>query len=98
METIGSSNYANATMMGFSLAEATQSLDFWRDFDMDNRRLALDKACIEMKEMKTNSINARKRLNGITKNFRGKTKDEQVSSAVSCVAMPSMTVAARCRC
>jgi hypothetical protein len=78
MEASGTSNYTNTAISSFSLAEATQHLDFWRDFDMDNRRLSLDKACIEMKEMKSNSINARKRLNESTKAFRSKSKEEQV--------------------
>lgn len=62
----------------FSLSEAHQYLEFWREFDLDGRRLSLDKTCAEMKDMKSASIAARKRLNETTKTFRAKSKDEQV--------------------
>eukprot|EP01041_Mallomonas_annulata_P004617 gene4617-9172_t len=53
-------------------------LDFWREFDLDGKRLTLDKQCLEMREFKSNSVNGRKRLNDITKAFRSKTKDDQL--------------------
>lgn len=45
---------------------------------MSERKLQLDKSCVEMRENKTASINGRKRLNEITKAFRGKPKEEQL--------------------
>jgi homeobox protein cut-like len=62
----------------FSLSDAGGSLEFWKDFDLETKRLTLDKSCVEMREMKTASINGRKKLNEATKAFRSKTREEQV--------------------
>jgi homeobox protein cut-like len=64
-------------LANFTLGDAGGVLEFWKDFDLDNRRLTLDKNCVEMREMKTSSINGRKRLNDATKLYRSKTRDEQ---------------------
>jgi homeobox protein cut-like len=61
----------------FTLGDASVVLEFWKEFDLDTRRLTLDQNCVDMREMKTSSINGRKRLNDATKVFRGKTRDEQ---------------------
>lgn len=53
-------------------------LQYWREFDLDSKRLMLDKQCLEMRDAKTQSINGRKRLNDITKLFRSKPKDDQI--------------------
>lgn len=53
-------------------------LQYWREFDLDSKRLMLDKQCIEMRDSKTQSINGRKRLNDVTKLFRSKHKDDQI--------------------
>jgi homeobox protein cut-like len=55
-------------------------LDFWKEFDLDGRRLVLDKTCIEVREAKTSSINGRKRLNELTKSFRAKPREEQLNA------------------
>lgn len=68
----------NSATNGPTLSDAQQYLDFWKEFDLDGRRLLLDKTCVEMKEMKTNAITSRKKLNDMTKSFRAKSKDEQV--------------------
>lgn len=62
----------------FSLSDAGGALEFWKDFDLETKRLTLDKSCVEMREMKTASINGRKKLNEATKGFRSKTREEQV--------------------
>lgn len=62
----------------FTLQDANQILEFWRDFDLDGRRVSLDKQCMEMREMKTTSMTGRKHLNELTKTFRSKTKEEQL--------------------
>ena len=62
----------------FTLQDALGSLEWWKDFDLDTNRLNLDKSCVEMREMKTASINGRKKLNEATKVFRSKTREEQV--------------------
>lgn len=64
----------------FTLGDAATVLDFWKNFDLDARRLSLDQSCVDMREMKTSSINGRKRLNDATKSFRGKNRDEQAGS------------------
>ena len=64
----------------FTLGDAATVLDFWKNFDLDARRISLDQNCIDMREMKTSSINGRKRLNDATKSFRGKNRDEQAGS------------------
>ena len=66
------------TTITFSLSDANPVLEFWREFDLDSKRLSLDKTCVEMREQKTASINGRKRLNDITKLFRSKSKEEQL--------------------
>ena len=55
-------------------------IEFWRSFDLDGNRQVLDKQVLEMREAKANSLNGRKRLNAITKTFRSRDKDEQVST------------------
>jgi homeobox protein cut-like len=77
----------DSNKQGFTGLESASSdfqvaAEFWRSFDLDAKRLTLDKQCIEMKDMKTASMAGRKRLNEITKSFRSKTKDEQVLSVL----------------
>lgn len=62
----------------FTLSDANGILEFWRDFNLDGRREGLDKQCLEMREMKTASMNGRKHLNELTKTFRSRSKDEQL--------------------
>ena len=64
----------------FSLGDAATVLEFWKEFDLDARRLTLDQNCVDMREMKTSSINGRKRLNDSTKLFRSKSREEQTTS------------------
>jgi homeobox protein cut-like len=61
-----------------SQGEVQSVLGFWQQFDFLNTRTSWDKACEEMREYKTASINGRKRLNDITKSFRSKSRDEQL--------------------
>lgn len=67
-----------ATVSNQSQGEVQSVLGFWQQFDFLNTRSTWDKACEEMREYKTASINGRKRLNDITKLFRSKSKDEQL--------------------
>ena len=67
-------------MANFTLGDAATVLEFWKEFDLDTRRLTLDQNCVDMREMKTSSINGRKRLNDATKNFRSKSRDEQTTA------------------
>jgi homeobox protein cut-like len=62
----------------FTLQDANQILEYWRDFDLEGRRISLDKQCMEMREMKTTSMNGRKHLNELTKTFRSKAREEQL--------------------
>lgn len=64
----------------FTLGDAATVLEFWKNFDLDARRLSLDQSCVDMREMKTSSISGRKRLNDATKSFRGKNRDDQAGS------------------
>ena len=61
-----------------TISSATAELEIWRNFNLEQRKLALDKSCVEMREAKTASITGRKRLNDITKAFRAKPKEEQI--------------------
>lgn len=56
-------------------AEVTfdQAAEFWRGFDLDGRRTVLDQQCMEMREAKAQTSEARKRLNELTKEFRSST-------------------------
>ncbi len=66
--------------------ETQQNIQFWRDFQFDTQRQQWDKVCNEMRELKTASMNGRKRLNDLTKAFRAmKTKEEQVNSVMELV-------------
>ena len=47
-------------------------LAFWAKFDLDSRRLALDKQGLEMHDARDASAKARKRLAEVTKEFRRK--------------------------
>lgn len=69
-------------LSNFSLADEglLNCIEFWKNFDLDVKRLSLDKNCVEMREMKTSSINGRKRLNDATKVFRVKSREDQTTS------------------
>lgn len=71
-------NSSNSNQV-FSSSDANNILEIWREFDLDGKRLTLDKNCVEMKELKTASITGRKRLNDATKSFRSKSKDDQIT-------------------
>ena len=62
-----------------SLTEATAAMDYWRNFDLPSRLVDLEQSCLDMRESKSLSINGRKRLNEITKSFRSKEKDDQLT-------------------
>lgn len=62
----------------FTLQDANQILEYWRDFDLDGRRVSLDKQCLEMRELKTTSMTGRKRLNDLTKAFRARPQEQQL--------------------
>jgi homeobox protein cut-like len=59
------------------VSDTQHTLQFWKDFNLDNRRQSWDRTCNEMREMKTGSISGRKRLNDLTKAFRSKSKEDQ---------------------
>ena len=69
---VGSSSLDNASN------EVQIAAGFWKEFDLDSKRLTLDKQCIEMKELKSASMAGRKRLNEATKAFRAKPAEEQL--------------------
>ena len=52
-------------LSNFTVGDAANVLEFWKEFDLDTRRLTLDQNCVDMREMKTSSINGRKRLNDV---------------------------------
>ena len=60
-----------------SQGEVQSVLGFWQQFDLVSSRAGWDKTCEEMREFKSSSIIARKKLNDITKSFRSKNKEEQ---------------------
>jgi homeobox protein cut-like len=59
--------------------ELSNVLSFWKSFNLFSSRPIWEKTCNEMREMKTTSISARKKLNEMTKSFRAKTKEEQLA-------------------
>jgi homeobox protein cut-like len=59
--------------------EIKEAYEFWKEFNLDLKRESLDKTVIEIKDLKTASINGRKKLNEITKSFRNKSSEEQIS-------------------
>jgi homeobox protein cut-like len=63
----------------FSVSVAMSELELWKNFNLADRKVQLDKSCVEMREAKTASISGRKRLNDITKAFRAKPKEEQLA-------------------
>ena len=58
--------------------EVRIAYEFWKDFNLDAKRTALDQQCLDMKELKAASVAGRKRLNEATKAFRAKPKDDQL--------------------
>ena len=56
------------------------SHDFWQQFDLDGRRSGLDAQGMELQEAHRRSTAARKHLQEETKGFKGKSRDEQLSS------------------
>ena len=78
--SVSLSQQSSGRVSGLPL-EQQQAIQFWRDFQFDTQRIQWDKVCTEMREMKTQSITGRKRLNELTKTFRAlKTKEEQNQS------------------
>jgi homeobox protein cut-like len=61
-----------------TVSSAAAELEIWKNFNLEQKKVNLDKSCVEMREAKTASIVGRKRLNDITKSFRAKSKDEQL--------------------
>lgn len=49
---------------------ATETLEFWKEFDLEGKRVILDNNCVEMRELKEASVE--KRLIEISKKFRRK--------------------------
>jgi len=54
-------------------SDVQEIVELWKQFNIEEKRVQLDKNCVEMREMKNLSIAGRKRLNDITKAFRGST-------------------------
>jgi hypothetical protein len=54
-------------------------LEFWQKFDLEERKVQLDKQVVEIRDTKSKSIAGRKHLNDVTKAFRAKTREEQVT-------------------
>mmetsp|Transcript_35227 Transcript_35227/g.65701 ORF Transcript_35227/g.65701 Transcript_35227/m.65701 type:complete len:766 (-) Transcript_35227:1175-3472(-) len=54
-------------------------LEFWKKFDLEERKVLLDKQVVEIRDTKGKSIAGRKHLNEVTKSFRAKPRDEQVT-------------------
>lgn len=62
-----------------SVADCTAIFDHWKNaLNLEEKKVEMEKSCLEMREAKTMSINGRRRLNDITKTFRAKPKDEQL--------------------
>jgi homeobox protein cut-like len=53
-------------------------LDYWKQFDIEEKKILLDKQVVEIRDTKSKSIAGRKHLNDVTKSFRAKTREEQV--------------------
>ena len=55
-------------------SDVLELMEHWKLFDFYGAKGKMEKQCIEMREMKTCSINGRKRLNDITRAFRSDSK------------------------
>ena len=51
-------------------SDVLEIIELWKQFDFCGVKGNMEKLCIEMRELKTCSINGRKRLNDMTKAFR----------------------------
>lgn len=58
--------------------EILSVLHFWKKFDLEERKVLLDKQVVEIRDTKSKSIAGRKHLNEVTKAFRAKPREEQV--------------------
>lgn len=54
-------------------------LEYWQKFDLEERKVLLDKQVVEIRDTKSKSIAGRKHLNEVTKAFRAKSREDQVS-------------------
>ncbi len=62
-----------------SVADCSAIFDHWKNaLNLEEKKVEMEKACLEMREAKTMSINGRRRLNDITKTFRAKPKEDQL--------------------
>jgi homeobox protein cut-like len=62
-----------------TMADCIAVLEFWKEFDLENKKSELEQQCVEMKDQKTASITGRKKLNELTKAFRNKSKEDQLN-------------------
>jgi homeobox protein cut-like len=56
------------------------TINFWKKFDLEEKKVLLDKQVVEIRDTKGKSIAGRKHLNEVTKAFRAKPREEQVLS------------------
>jgi homeobox protein cut-like len=62
-----------------TMTDVREALEFWKIFNLAEQKVSLEKSVTEMRELKTASINGRKKLNEMTKNFRSKPKEDQMN-------------------
>ncbi|CAM9924516.1 unnamed protein product, partial [Ectocarpus sp. 6 AP-2014] len=75
-------------------------LTFWKEFNLDGRRLQLDKQGLELQDAKDASLVRRKNLAELTKEFRKKSDQEKVAGVqrlVKAYQEEIDTLAKRCR-
>lgn len=54
-------------------------LEYWKKFDLEERKILLDVKVVEIRDTKSKSIAGRKHLNEVTKAFRAKSREDQVT-------------------
>jgi homeobox protein cut-like len=69
----------SSNVIDSSNSELIEILESWKQFNLEEKKISLDKNCVEMRELKTASIAGRKRLNDITKAYRSSTNTMSVT-------------------
>ncbi|CAM9605519.1 unnamed protein product [Hapterophycus canaliculatus] len=84
MESLGAGDVSardEGVELGTASAQAHMKvvLNFWKEFNLDGRRLQLDKQGLELQDAKDASLARRKSLAELTKEFRKKPDHDKVS-------------------
>jgi hypothetical protein len=70
-----------------SAADVNESVEFWKEFDMNAQKASLEKVCIDVQNSKAISVNNRKHLHEKTKAFKALPVADQTNQMMDLLKM-----------